>query len=154
MIFRSNVKVHSSPRQYYRITMVSKCTQNNLSVLSQLCVKNYSKYQCRFDWYAISCQLLCSLLDQRLLKNVDCNVVCISLCFTLTHTFPFVFSPEMSAMMQKAQAAAIAAAAAAATASQQQTSPKAGSHGSSDKFSQLCVYCNQVNSTHIKHFSC
>ena len=60
----------------------------------------------------------------------------------------------MSAMMQKAQAAAIAAAAAAATASQQQTSPKAGSHGSSDKFSQLCVYCNQVNSTHNKHCSC
>ena len=131
--------------------MVSKWAQNNLGVLSQLCVKKYSKYQCRFDWYAILCQLLCSLLDQLLPEIVDCSVVCTSLCFTLTHTVPFVFSPEMSAMMQKAQAAAIAAAAAAAIASQQQTSPKAGSHDSSDKFSQLCVYCNQVNSTRNRH---
>ena len=63
---------------------------------------------------------------------------------TVMMIFFDIFSPEMSAMMQKAQAAAIAAAA-AATASQQQASPKPGSHGnSSDKFSQLCVYCNQV----------
>ncbi len=52
-------------------------------------------------------------------------------------------------MMQKAQAAAIAAAAATASKQQQQqqqspTKAGGGGHGGSDKFSQLCVYCNQV----------
>ncbi len=49
----------------------------------------------------------------------------------------------MSAIMQKAQAAAVAA----ATAAQQQhtqTSPKSSHNSSNEKFSQLCVYCNQV----------
>ena len=49
----------------------------------------------------------------------------------------------MSAIMQKAQAAAVAA----ATAAQQQhtqTSPKSSHNSGNEKFSQLCVYCNQV----------